>query len=393
MVYNAYLNRGGEDEVFEAESELLESRGHRVHRYRVEADELQDPSPLRRAGLAVATIWSQASYRRFRRLARELRPDVVHFHNTFPLISPAAYVACKREGLAVVQTLHNYRLLCPKTTLYRQGRVCEDCIGRVLPWPGVAHACYHDSAAQTGVIAAMLALHRLGRTWSRAVDIYITPSAFAKALFLRGGLREDHLFVKPNFVNSTGETRTGAGDYFLFAGRLVEHKGVEVLLEAWTRLKPAPPLRIAGDGPLSAGVAAFAQSRPEVEYLGRQPHAAVQGLMRGARALLFPSTWYETFGMTAIEAFAAGLPVIASNIGPLGSEIVAGGRTGWLHPPGDGAALAALVERAWACPEESLRLGEAALREYEAKYTPERNYTLLTAAYAQAMARSRAKGA
>jgi glycosyltransferase involved in cell wall biosynthesis len=381
-VYNAYLNRGGEDEVFEAESDLLEANGHEVLRFRVEADELRHPGIVAQARLAVETIWSRRNYDRFRRFVRDLRPDIVHFHNTFPLLSPSVYAACHREGAKVVQTLHNYRMICPATTLFRDGRPCEDCVGLSVPWPSVLHGCYHDSRPQTAVIAAMLGLHRARGTWNDNVDLYLTPSEFARAKLIQGGLPPDKVAVKPNFVDYRAGPREGDGDYMLLVGRLVEHKGVATVLEAWRRMRTRVPLVVIGDGPLADEVERFAARHAEVTYLGRQPHEAVLSRMRNARALLFPSAWYETFGITVVEAFACGLPVIASAIGPVGSELVEDGRTGLLFAPGDSARLASLVEQAWSQPEQMRTMGDAALQEYRAVYTPERNYQLLEAAYA-----------
>jgi len=380
-VYNAYLNRGGEDEVFEAESDLLERNGHEVQRFRVEADELRSPGVLDQAQLVMDTVWSQRYYQRFRGMVRELRPDVVHFHNTFPLLSPSVYVACQREGARVVQTLHNYRLLCPKATLYRDARPCEDCLGRALPWPAVLHACYHESVPQTALIAGMLGLHRLRGTWTNEVDLYITPTAFARRKFIQGGLPAGKVTVKPNFVEHDEFHRAAAGDYVLLVGRLVEHKGITTVIDAWRQLRTNVPLRVIGDGPMAPEVEQFATQNPEVSFLGRQSHDAVLEQMRGARALLFPSTWYETFGITIVEAFASGLPVIASDIGPVGSELVADGKTGLLFPAGDSASLASRVDSAWSHPQDMRLMGEAALAEYRAKYTPDRNYHLLAAIY------------
>lgn len=384
-VYNAYLNRGGEDEVFEAEADLLEKHGHVVRRFRIEADELRDPPMLKQALLAAETVWSQRYYRQFRRMVRELQPEVVHFHNSFPLLSPAVYAACKREGVAVVQTLHNYRLLCPKSTFYRDGRPCEDCLGRSIPWPGVVHSCYHDSKSQTAVIAGMLAVHRLRGTWDHDIDLYITPTEFAKQKFVQGGLDPRHIVVKPNFIDYEAPASPSRGDHMLFVGRLVEHKGVDTMLNAWRQGGVSVPLRIIGDGPMADDVGQFAQQESHVTYMGRQSHDAVLSEMLSARALLFPSMWYEGLPVTLVEAAASGLPVIASNIGPMGSEIVEEARTGLVFPPGDALCLASKVIWASQHPAEMQKLGEEARSDYQSKYTAQRNYEQLVQIYDRAI--------
>jgi glycosyltransferase involved in cell wall biosynthesis len=385
VVYQAYLNRGGEDEVFEAEADLLEQYGHTVRRLRIEPDDLREPTLKSLPGLALQTIWSRRYRSFFNEYVAELRPDVVHFHNTFPLLSPSVYGACKEAGSAVVQTLHNYRLLCPQTNFFRDRRPCEDCKALTVPWPGVLHSCFHGSRLQTTVVASMLAFHNLRGTWHRDVDLYITPSEFAKRKFVEGGIAAERVFVKPNFACGVARHAESAGDYFLFVGRLAEPKGIPTLMEAWDRYLPDIPLRIVGDGPLAPLVQAASRKRPAVCYLGRRSHEEVLLELLGARALVFPSAWYETFGITVVEAFATARPVIASGIGPVGEDLVKDGETGLTFTPGDAADLALKVRWAWEHPEQMLEMGVRALKEYDAKYTAAANYDMLCAAYDQAM--------
>lgn len=387
-VYNAYLNRGGEDEVFDAEAGLLEAHGHTVLRIRVEADELRQLSIAKQAQLAVGTVWSRRYYRQFYELATQRQPDIVHFHNTFPLISPSAYVACQHRHVPVVQTLHNYRLICPNVLLFRDGHPCEDCLGRTVPWPGVAHACYHGSRAQTATVAAMLTAHRLRGTWQHDVDRYIALTEFSRQKFIAGGLPPDKIAVKPNFLAPDPGPKTGTGDGFLFVGRLAENKGIGTLLKSWSTGLEAVPLRIAGDGPLADTVHAAACQTRTIDELGRLPRPEIIEQMHAARALIFPSIWYEAFPVTLVEAFACGLPVIASRLGAM-AEIVEDGKTGLLFEAGNADDLAAKVRWAWEHPAEMRRMGEAARREYEAKYTAERNYDMLMEIYQQAIEHAR----
>lgn len=386
MVHNRYQQPGGEDAVFAAEIALLRAHGHRVTPLLFDNREIPARrSPLGAARLAVGTVWSQAGAARVREAIRADRPDVVHFHNTFPLVSPAAYHAARAEGVPVVQTLHNYRLLCPSATFYRDGRVCEDCLGRAVAWPAVRHACYHGSRAETGAIAGMLATHRLLGTWARAVDVYIALSEFARGKFLAGGFPADRLVVKPNFVAPDPGMGAHRGDFALFVGRLSPEKGVGTLLAAWERLDGTVPLRIAGDGPLAPQVAEAAARVPGIEWLGAQPPEAIFELLGQARALIFPSEWYEGMSRVGIEAYATGTPIIATKIGTM-AEFVRHGQTGFHVRPGDPADLAATVRRAWAEPTLLRDAGAAARAEYEARYTGERNYEQLMAIYERARA-------
>jgi glycosyltransferase involved in cell wall biosynthesis len=381
IAHNEYQQPGGEDQVFAAEIALLEAHGHHVVRYSVHNDHVAGMNP---AVLAGSTVWNRSSYRQLRSLIRLERPQVAHFHNTLPLISPAGYYAAKAEGVAVVQTLHNYRLLCPNALFFRDGHVCEDCQGKTVPWPGVLHACYRDSRPASAVVAAMLSTHRALRTWTEQVDVYIVTTEFARAKFIQGGLPAQKLIVKPNFLHPAPSPREGQGEYALFVGRLSPEKGVDTLLAAWERLRDLVPLSIVGDGPLAEEVANAARSLERVEWLGRQPREQVLALMKAASVLVFPSVCYENFPVTILEAYAVGLPVIASDLGGMAS-LVEDGRTGLHFRPGDPKDLAAKVRWASAHPAELAGMRNEARGEFEAKYTAERNYEVLKEIYETAV--------
>ncbi|MGE3934275.1 MAG: glycosyltransferase, partial [Rhodospirillaceae bacterium] len=302
-------------------------------------------------------------------------------HNTFPLISPAVYAAARDGGAAVVQTLHNFRTLCVKAQLLRDGAVCEDCVGRAVPWPGVVHRCYRDSLVASGAAATMLTVHRAAGTWRRAVDRYVALTGFARDKFVAGGLPAARIAVKPNFLDSPAPAAAGpeARSGGLFVGRLSPEKGIGVLAAALAR--GPVPLRIAGEGPVAVAAA------PDLTLLGRIDAGAVAREMAAAAYLVVPSVWYEGFPMVIVEAFARGLPVIASRIGSL-AEIVEDGVTGLLAAPGDAADLAAKMRWAHEHPGEMAAMGRAARARYEALYTPERNYAMLMEIYAAARAQA-----
>jgi glycosyltransferase involved in cell wall biosynthesis len=388
LCHNHYQQPGGEDQSFAAEARMLEAHGHEIASYTLHNDAIAGMSRL---GVARRTLWNAQSYREVRQLIRHHRPSVLHCTNTFPLISPAVYYAARAEGVAVAQSLRNYRLLCPGALFLRDGRVCEDCLGKSIPWPGVLHGCYRQSRPASAVVAGLSAGHRALGTWTRAVDLYFTPSAFARGKFIQAGMAPDSVVVKPNFVDPDPGPGTGVGGYAVFVGRLSEEKGIATMLSAWQHLKSDVPLKVVGDGPLAEQVHTACQRDARIEWLGRRSPGEVLSIIGEAACLVMPSTWYETFGRTVVEAFARGTPVIASRIGAL-SELVDEGRTGLLFEAGDGAGLAAAVERLLANPGRLASMRQAARAEYERGYTAETNYRMLMGIYEEAMARKARRG-
>ena len=382
LVHNYYQQRGGEDVVFEAEARLLEEHGHQVLRYEASNDGL-DTMPA--WTLARRTIWNSRTYHDVRRLLERERPALVHVHNTLPVVSPAVYYAARRAGVPLVQTLHNYRLLCPSAVLFRQGAVCEECLHLTLAHPAVRYGCYRGSRAASAAVATTSALQRVFGTWHRCVDLFVALTDFARGKFIQGGLPPDRIVVKPNFAPDRRVERVD-GDYALFVGRLSPEKGVQPLLEAWQRLGGRTRLRIIGDGPEAPAVTAAIRAGAAIDYLGRQGPDAVAAAMAGAKFLIFPSIWYETFGLTIIEAYAAGLPVLASDMGAM-ADLVREGVTGLRFRPGDPEHLAQRVEWALAHPEALREMGRNARREYESRYTPGRNHGLLLEVYETALRR------
>lgn len=377
MVHNRYREPGGEDRAFDDEVALLRSFGHDVLTF-VEENARIPPRPGPRT--AATALWSRRAYRRIRSVVRDERPDVVHFHNTFPLISPAAYYAAHACGVPTVQTLHNYRLACPASTFFRDGHACEDCLGRAFAWPGIVHRCYRGSRAATGVVASMVGMHRAIGTWKSGVDRYIALTRFARDKMLAAGLPGSRIRIKPNFLAPDPGMGPGGGEYALFVGRLSSEKGVEILLQAWAADPALPSLVVIGDGPLAPSVRPGAS---RVRWVPRRSRAEVIDRMSKALVLVVPSTCYEACPLVVIEAFAVGLPVVASDHGAL-AEMVEDGRTGWLFMPGDAQALAAAVREAAEHPATREAMRGAARAEYESKYTAEINHARLMEIYAEA---------
>lgn len=387
VAHNRYRQRGGEDAVFEQEVELLKRNGHRVTTFVVEnGEEIAEAPGIRESvALSLNTVWSRGYARRIRAAIRRDRPDVLHVHNTFPLLSPSVYRAAATMGVPVVQTLHNFRLICPTATLFRDGHICHDCPGRTVPWPGVLHACYRDSRVESAVVAGMLGFHNVRRTWTRDVDAYIVLSEFARRLFADAGLPAARMIVKSNFVEPDPGTAAGPGHGFLFVGRLTVEKGPLVALDAWDRVVSDAELTMIGSGPMLGTVEQRARTQDRVRVAGEAARSDVLAAVKQARAVIVPSIWYEGVPLTILEAFACGRPVIASRIGAL-SEIVRDRELGLLFEPGDAAGLAAAVDWAAGHPDEMERMGQAARREYEQAFTGERNYEQLAAIYERVIA-------
>jgi glycosyltransferase involved in cell wall biosynthesis len=387
LVFNSYQEPGGEDVVFRKEGHLLKEAGHEVSEYRRDNDEIKAYSSIRRLSLVGQPVWAWDSYRDFRALLRQNRPEIVHVHNTFPLISPSIFWACRKRGVPVVHTLHNYRLLCPQANFFRAGKPCQDCITGSY-WQGAVHGCYRNSSFETVPVALMLTVHRECKTWIRMVDRYIAPSDFARDQFVKGGFPASQITVKPNFVDPDPGLRIGNGSYALFIGRVSPEKGIDTLLRTWRKLPKTYTLRILGEGPSRGRLKSEAKEGglSNVDFMGWLPHDQAMEVVKGARFLIFPSELYETFGLGIVEAFACGVPVVVSRLGAM-QEIVQEGHTGFLFRPGDTDDLARTVVHAWNEPELMHRLGVQARLEYETKYTAAVNYRQLIEIYQQVIAR------
>ncbi len=377
MAHNYYQQPGGEDRSFAAEADTLENNGHYVHRFTVHNDIIPEMHKLK---VARATFWNPDTYNTLDTLFEKERFDIAHFQNIFPLISPSAYAVAQKHNIPVVQSLRNYRLMCPTATFFRDGKVCEDCLGKTIPYPGVMHACYRDSRVQSAVVAGMLGFHHIRKTWSSNVDRFIALTQFVKDKFIEAGMSGDKITVKPNFVGHDPGVGTEPGDYMIFMGRLTPEKGVRTLLNA-CKQHPDIPLKLLGDGPLLDELKATAKTNNlAVEFLGHRNYQDVMALVQQSRALIFPTEWYETFGRVSIEAYACGKPVIASKIGAV-AEIVDHGKTGLQFAPGNADELAQHIKRLWENPEEAVQMGRFARQVFEEKYTSAQNYEMLFQIY------------
>lgn len=385
IIHNFYQQSGGEDKVVEQESAMLRSRGIETEHYYVHNDSIQSKGLANMAKLAVEAAWSFPEFKRIKELLLRVKPDVVHVHNFFPVISPSVYHACERLGVPVVQTLHNYRLICPAATFMRGNEVCEKCLHGTL-LHSIRHGCYRGSQLQTIPVAAMIKFNELIGTWQHKVSRYIALTEFARDKFAESGIPLDRIAVKPNFIHhQTVKAKYDPNDrYLLFVGRISAEKGVRNLLQAWSQLDDRGGLRlvIIGDGPEKAELAA-AYSQEDIQFLGKQDGDTVLDCMSRAMYVMVPSIWYEGFPMTIVESYSVGTPVLCSRIGAL-EEIVEDGVTGFHFQHDDLENIKTVIRRAVAY-ENYAAMRQKVAENYAAHYTEEVNVKLLLAIYSEAM--------
>ncbi len=392
VAHNYYQLRGGEDTVFEAETELLERNGIRVVRYAVHNDATEN---MDRISLASKTLWNRTACQDIERLICKEQAMghsvILHAHNTLPLISPAIHRTASRLGVPTIQTLHNYRLFCANALFFRSGMICEDCMGKAIPLDGIRHACYRGSRLASAGVIAMTALHHAVRTWSKHISRYVVFTEFGKAKCLAGGIPAHRIIVKPHCVEHDPGAEYNKKPIALFVGRLSPEKGVMILLHAWHMLQTTQALptdaelHIIGDGPDRLQAEAFVQdyNMPSVRFLGSQPQSVVHTALRSARMLVYPSQLYETFGKSMIEAFAAGTPVVASGIGAM-REIVRDGITGLHAEYSSPQSFADRITTLWN-HERYDNFCRQARTEFETHYTADRAIERLLSLYSDVL--------
>lgn len=380
MLHNRYLLPGGEEQSCAAETALLREMGHEVELLEEDNRRIEE---LGQERTAVRTIWSRESYGRIQDRLRAGRHDILHVHNFFPLWSPSVYYAASRCGVPVVQTLHNYRLMCANALFFRDNAICQVCLHQFIPFSGIAHACYRDSRAASSVVAAMIGFHKVLGTWKNRVQVYVAVSEHARETYIQAGLPAEKIAVKPNFLHPAPEPGPGGGGYALYAGRLSPEKGILTMLSAWKSADCPLPLKIAGSGPLQDVVTDAARLTPTIEYVGSKPLPELLQLMGQAEFLVFPSESYETMGRTIMEAFAAGTPALVAAVGPPAAMVVPD-ETGFHFAPGNIAELRQRVE--W-CSRNLARLRAMrghARAAFEKSFTGPANAEKLLSIYRQA---------
>jgi glycosyltransferase involved in cell wall biosynthesis len=384
LVHNRYRSAApsGENRVVDQEGEALEALGHEVVRFGRSSDEIEQWSMAKKASLPARTIWSRETVRDLGAALRDHRPEVVHVHNTFPLLSASVLHACRDARVPVVATIHNYKLACANGTFFRNGSVCHDCAGS-QPFQAVVHSCYRESRAATVPVALAMSVHR--QAWRSLVSAYAFLSASQRDLLRGLRLPPERVFVRHNLIPQRDRPRVAQTPTVIYAGRLDEAKGVRLLMAGWDRYlsksgQQGLNLVIAGGGPLEEEMAAWASVRPSVEMMGIVNGDRCAELISHARAVLLPSAWEETFGLVAVEAMAAGVPPIATGHGSF-TELITPGVDGVLFSPGDPAALADAIADVESDPELYEAYGDHARKTYEERFDPQRSIEELLGIY------------
>jgi glycosyltransferase involved in cell wall biosynthesis len=342
--------------------------------------------PRERARALGRMFWSTSTRRGIDAVIDDFRPDVVHAHNIYHQLSPSVLFPGHRRGIPTVLTAHDYKLVCPTYHLYSHGKPCEACLPRRFH-RAFGERCRDGSALASGVMATELAVHTATRAY-RTVDLFLCPSEFLRSKLELGGIDRRRLRVLRNFTDPgtlVAPTRAGAGDGFLYAGRLVEEKGVELAVRATAAAGPDVRLRIVGEGPDEARLRGLADELApgQVEFLGWKTRAEVAGLLGESRAALVPSLWYENQPLAVLEAFSTRTPVIATALGGV-PEIVRPGETGLLAGTGDVATFAAAMRTLQDDPAAALTLGEGAAAYVASAHGAARHVRDLLALYAEA---------
>jgi glycosyltransferase involved in cell wall biosynthesis len=391
LVHNRYRSTApsGENRVVDQEHSALAALGHEVETFEGHSDEIEDWPAWKKATLPARVVWNPASKRDLGETLRRFRPDVVHVHNTFPVLSPAVIYACRDAGVPVVITLHNYKLLCASGDFYRDGAVCHDCAGG-NPAPAVLHRCYRGSALATATTVLNTRGHR--RTWRGLVSAYIFISESQRRLLAGMDFDPDRSFVRYNYVPYDGPVGGPRQRQVTYVGRLDAAKGAPLLMKGWDAYRAiagddALRLVVAGSGPLQDEVSAWAAERPSVELLGMMSKQEVSELIGRSRAVILPSEWEETFGLVVVESMAVGVPLLAAGHGSF-PELITDGVDGALFDPGRPDALAKLLLDVDTAPDKYDEFGRNARATYESKHDTRRNIEQLLDIYRFAIGHS-----
>ena len=380
FAHNRYRNRGGEDESRDQEMYVLRSKGHEVVEYLVDNKDIQKTNYL---SAGIQSVWNMDQHRQLTTLMKEIRPDILKVDNYFPILSPSIFGAAKSLGVSTVLSVRNYRLICPGASLFRDGKICRDCVGSKLALSAIRHQCYRSSYFQSAAVALSNSFAHLRGTWQDSVDRYIAVSDFVKRELVRGGFPEDKISVKGNSIVDTG-VGDGSGGYALFVGRLIPEKGIATLLNAWKTIGSALPLKIIGEGTLENEVLRATETNPSIEYLKRKPISEVCDYMGRAAVLVFPSEWYEPFGRSIVEAYSKGTPVIGADTEPM-RDMIESGETGLFFRSGDSEDLARTVLSLSKDKTRLTHMREQSRRQYLKSYSAEKNYNQMMTIFQHAL--------
>ncbi len=393
LVHNFYGSTApsGENTAFVSEASLLRNRGHSIIEFTRHSDELLHQGLYGTVRGALGTVWNPMSLRKLKSTLRETRPEIVHVHNTFPILSPSVLYATSDLNIPTVMTLHNYRIGCSAATALRKDEPCTLCLDKKSVLPALRYGCYRDNRIATLPVSLMIALHNAKNTWKKNVDAFITLTEFQRKKMVQFGIPEASLFVKPQFLENPPEPLPWRRreSKAVFIGRLYAAKGIHILIESWMKWgKNAAPLEIIGDGPMRnelMNAASKSEAASSISFLGNLSHVEAMKRLSSAKLLILPSLCFEGFPMVVQEAYAHGVPIAASNIGSL-PHLIAENRTGTLFAPGNAESLLASVQTLLADDKQLRILGAQAKQEFDSKYTAGKNYDILMSIYASAAA-------
>ncbi len=388
LIHNSYQQRGGEDATFESEYNLLSKGGNDVEKLLFDNKSINSLSDKISAG--IKNVFNPDSAKIIEEKIISFQPQIIHIHNFFPLVSPSVFFIAKKYKVPIVITIQNYRLICSGALLYRNGKICEDCVNKTIPLAGIIHKCYRNSAVQTAAVTFMTSFHKIAGTWKNKVGKYITVAEFGRDKILNSslGLSEDQVVVKPNSVEDFGDGDNNREDYFVYIGRIIEDKGIETLLESLNHFDYK--IKIIGDGPLRGRIEDAALNNKNIEYLGFRDKQFIINTLKKAKGLIFPTLWYEGLPVTVIESFSTGTPVIGSNIGAVKLQIT-DNYNGFHFSPGDAKDLASRIKYLSDNEQDLKQLYVNARNTYLEKYTPEKNYEQLINIYSDAILNEKEK--
>lgn len=379
MIHNFYQIGGGEHTVFNNEVELLKKNGHKVITYTRNNNELNN-SILKKIFLPFTVLWSFKTYREVKKIIKQEQVDVVHCHNIFPLISPSVYYAARKMNIPVVQTIHNFRFLCPNALFYKKGKICEECLTNNNFKSAIKNNCYRNSKLQTIIVVNMLKFHRLIGTFQKINYIFLTnfnKNKFNKLI----DINNKNIFIKPNFIEKKYKLvrPTKLNTTFVYVARLDENKGIKFLIDVWSEIDDYT-LHIYGDGELKEYVEQASKQKNNIKYFGFKPQDEIYKDLVKSQALIFPSKCYEGFPMNITEALSLGVPILSSNIGNQ-SDIIKKSQAGCLYIVNDKNSFKKQLNN---IVKNNKEYSDKALKYYNEYLSEKKNYEVLMNIYEKA---------
>ena len=391
VVHNLHRSgsASGDDQVFKSETKLLQQKGIEVIPYTVINDKFDQAGPIGKIMMTLGMMWSLENYKKIEEIIEREKPDMMHVHTFFPLLSPSVLYAAKKNNVKVVATLHDTRFICPCATSLRNGKICNLC-GDGNYFRMVKYGCFKNSRIMSLAVAAIFKYHRIRKSFYKQIDKYICLNDEQIQLLKEIGFEENKIVKKYNFVRDAGCSTVEIPDkykipdrFVVFYGRIGEEKGIKILQNVWDNIEDIP-LVVMGGGPLEQEFEVWAEKKSNIFYLGYVPHEICMTIAGKAEFALMPSIWYEGCSMVAIETESLGIPLITTDIGFF-KEAIQNGINGMKIPLEDEQGFREAVIDFWKNPQKVKKMGENARSDYEQKYVPETNMKQLFEIYASVL--------